>query len=298
MKKPDFFIVGAPKCGTTAMYHYLKQHPDIFFPEKKELHHFGTDLSSPWFIRDQNTYHSMFATAGNEKRRGEASVWYLYSKRAATEIKNYCPHASIIIMLRNPVDMLYSQHSQFLYNGNEDITDFETALAAEKDRKKNLRIPRDANFVQGLLYSEIAKYSDQVRRYIDIFNRENVHIVLFDDLKSDTAKIYRDTLIFLGVSTDFQPVFQVVNPNKRLRNRALHNFLNEPPQSVKILSKTLVPGFVRKGLWKLLNGFNVKSTPRPPMEIGLRRHLQAKFASEVERLGILIDRNLAHWSED
>lgn len=297
MTKPNLFIVGAPKCGTTAMYHYLKQHPDIYFSEKKELHFFGTDLRSPWFIRDIDAYLSMFASAENEKRIGEASVWYLYSKRSAAEIKAFCPSASIIIMLRNPVDMLYSQHSQFLYNGNEDITDFETALEAEEDRKQGLRIPPSVNFVKGLYYLETAKYYEQVRRYIDIFGPDNVHIVIFDQFKCNTAKVYKETLHFLDVSVEFQPNFQVVNPNKRLRNRGLHNFLHKPPQFVRLVGKTLLPHFARQILWKILYHLNVQYSPRPSMDLKLRRHLQAQFASDVEQLGKLIDRDLSNWSE-
>lgn len=85
MRNPDFFIVGAPKSGTTAMYKYLKQHPDIFMPEVKEIHFFGTDLNSPWFIRDKEKYLSSFSNAKGEKRIGEASAWYLYSKNAADD---------------------------------------------------------------------------------------------------------------------------------------------------------------------------------------------------------------------
>lgn len=131
-KTPNFFIVGAPKCGTTAMHIYLRQHPEIFMPEKKESHFFGSDLNSQYFIRDREKYLSLFSEAKDVKRIGEASVWYLYSKQAAYEIKEFSPSASIIIMLRNPVDMLYAQHSQFLYNGNENIASFEDALNAEK----------------------------------------------------------------------------------------------------------------------------------------------------------------------
>ena len=297
MRKPDFFIVGAPKCGTTAMYYYLKQHPDIFFPEKKELHYFGNDIRSPWFIKDINSYLSMFASAENEKRIGEASVWYLYSKRAAAEIKAFCPFARIIIMLRNPVDMLYSQHSQFLYNGNEDIIDFEKALEAEEDRKQGLRIPNNANFIKGLFYRETAKYNEEVLRYLDIFKRKNVHIVIFDDFKTDTAKVYKKTLHFLDVSADFQPSFQVINPNKRIRNRGIHNALYKSPQLVRLLSKTLMPRFVRQSLWKILYHLNVQYAPRPPMDLKLRRHLQAQFEQEIKRLEKLIDRDLSHWSK-
>lgn len=295
MRTPDFFIVGAPKCGTTAMYCYLKQHPEIFFPEKKELHYFGSDLESPWFIRDKNIYLSMFLSAKNEKRIGEASVWYLYSKLAASEIKAFCPNASIIIMLRNPMDMLYSQHSQFLFNGNEDISDFETALNAEKDRKQGLQIPQKANFTAGLFYRETVKYSEDVHRYISIFGRENVHIIIFDDFNHDTAKSYKETLCFLKVNESFQPSFQVVNPNKHVRNRALNNVLQKPPSFPLVLSKMLIPRTIRRILRDKLQQLSVQYTPRPPMDLHVRKRLQAEFAPEVERLGKLLERDLSHW---
>src|SRR5882757_7658017 len=150
MPKPDFFIVGAPKCGTTALYRCLEAHPEIFVPERKELHHFGTDLYSPTYVRQLDEYLSLFAAAGDAKRVGEASVWYLFSKRAATEINAFNPQASVIIMLRNPVEMLHSLHSQHLYNGTEEISDFATALNAEGDRKMGRCLPKDVPAIERL----------------------------------------------------------------------------------------------------------------------------------------------------
>jgi len=300
MRKPDFFIVGAPKCGTTAMYYYLKQHPEIFMPQRKEPHFFGTDLEAPYpyFIREKREYLSLFSEAQDEKRVGEASVWYLYSKLAAAEIKEFCPSASIIIMLRNPVDMIYSLHSQRVYSGNEDITDFEAALDAEEERKQGLRIPKGVNLVEGLFYREVAKYTPQVQRYLDVFGRENVHVIIFDDFKSDTPRIYRDTCQFLGVDPDFQPEFQVINLNKRIYSFTLHKFLQNPPRTIVSLSRRLVPRPLRHGLIRGLNRVNIRYAPRPRMDPELRRRLQAEFAPEVERLSKLLDRDLTYWCKD
>src|SRR5438093_1590857 len=112
IRLPTFFIVGAPRCGTTALYTYLRQHPDLFLPENKEPHFFGSDLYHPGFVRNLDEYLSLFLEAGNKKRAGEASVWYLYSRNAAAEIMAFCPSARIIAMLRNPVDMMYSNYCQ------------------------------------------------------------------------------------------------------------------------------------------------------------------------------------------
>ena len=128
MRKPNLFIVGAPKSGTTALYEYLKVHPEIFMSAYKEPHYFGSDLRGPrmeQFRGNDRKYLSLFAAATNEKWVGEASIWYLYSQRAAQEIKAYDPNAAIIIMLRNPLEMGYSMFYQSSYTGNEILPTFE-----------------------------------------------------------------------------------------------------------------------------------------------------------------------------
>src|SRR5262245_23487023 len=165
MRKPDFFIVGAPKCGTTAMNDYLQVHPEIFIPAKKEIHFFGADLQ---FLKGgrvtEQEYLTYFFPAQGEKRVGEASVWYLYSQHAAAEIQAFSPTARIIIMLRNPVDMMYSLHSQRLYNDNENLVNFAEALAAEGDRQQGKRLYPKASDVMGSLYRTAATYTPQVQR--------------------------------------------------------------------------------------------------------------------------------------
>lgn len=295
MRNPDFFIAGAPKSGTTAMYMYLKQHPEIFMPEKKESHFFGTDLNSPMFIRNKEIYLSLFSGAKDERRVGESSVWYLYSKMAASEIKEFSPSASIIIMLRNPVDMLYSQHSQFLYNCNENISSFEEALNAEEDRRHGLRIPPGVHFVESLFYRETVKYTEQVQRYLNIFGRENVHIIIYDDFKNNTAKVYRESLQFLEVTEKFHPEFKTINPNKRVRSSKLRDFLQNPPWIAKSLRKVFIPRKLHQRLIKKLMFLNMKYDDRPPMDRELRMRLQAEFAEEVEQLSKLLRRDLTNW---
>lgn len=267
-------------------------------PEKKESHFFGSDLDSPYFIRDREKYLSLFSEAKDVKRIGEASVWYLYSKQAAYEIREFLPSASIIIMLRNPVDMLYALHSQFLYNGNEDIECFVEALNAEEDRKHGLRISPNVIFVEGLFYRETVKYTEQVRRYLHIFGRENVCVVIYDDFKNEPAKVYGETLRFLGVSEDFYPEFKVINPNKRVRSHRVRNFLQNPPVITKSIGKILIPYRVRQRLVEKFKSLNIKYVPRSSMKHELREKLQAEFMPEIERLSELLGRDLTHWSRD
>ncbi|MDV2502786.1 MAG: sulfotransferase domain-containing protein [bacterium] len=298
MRKPDFFIVGAPRCGTTAMKVFLWEHPEIFMAAGREPHFFGTDLHSPMFIRDERTYLSLFARANNEKRVGEKSVLYLYSRHAASEIKEFQLSASIIIMLRNPVDMLYSLHGHRLHiTGREDILDFETALEAEEDRKRGLRIPAGTSPREIWLvpYRDRARYTQQVRRFLDTFGRENVHIIIFDDFVREPAGVYRETLRFLEVNPEFQPHFQQINANRRVRSRRLSNFITNPPQLARSFVQAVMPfSPIRKMLWSLVN-LNSSYFPRPTLSPEIRKRLQVEFLPEVEQLSELLGRDLTHW---
>lgn len=295
MRKPDLFVVGAPKCGTTAMDLYLKQHPEVFVLEKKEPQFFGTDLHSSQFIRDEKEYLYSFSKARGERRVGETSVWSLYSRRAAAEIKAFEPSARIIIMLRNPVEMIPSLHRQYLYTGNEDIESLEAALDAEEDRKKGRRIPETATFVQGLFYRDTARYAQQIQRYFDVFDRENVHVVIFDDFKKDPAETYKGVLRFLEVSTNFQPKFRVVNPSKRIHSKTLRNLSKHPSKGARQLVRTLIPRPVRHGLIRVLDHYNTRYEPPPPVDPKLLERMRAEFAPEVEHLGRLLGRDLSQW---
>ena len=262
MRTPDFFIVGAPKCGTTALYRCLEAHPEIFVPERKELHYFGTDLYSPTYVRDLNEYLSLFAGATNEKRVGEASVWYLFSKRAAAEIKTFCPHSSVIIMLRNPVDMLYSLHSQHLYNGTEEIVDFAGALNAEEDRKRGQSLPKGVPAVERLFYREVAMYTDQVDRYLKAFGPDNVKVIIYDDFKQDPVRICRETFEFLNVDPEVAPAIRVVNSNKRLRSKTAQSVLNRPPRFLGKFVRPLTTPALRHRLFAKVRDCRKERKPR------------------------------------
>lgn len=305
-RKPDFFIVGAPKCGTTAMAGYLEQHPDIYMPDAKDSNFFGSDLNfinnvnhpSDLFRVDEKTYMSWFRGVRNEKRVGEASVWYLYSRSAVAEIKRFSPDADIIIMLRNPADMIYSLHSHFLTDLNEDIEDFEEAFKAEEDRVKGVRIPATAYIIDGLFYKEVAKYYRQVKRYFDVFGRDKVHVVIFDDFKKDTEGTYGEILKFLGVKDSFSPDFTVVNPSKKLRSTKLQRFIVNPPGIILPLAKKLsTVSFLRNGVNNVLNALNQVERKIEPMNKTLRDHLNSEFAVDINKLGDLLGRDLNFWME-
>lgn len=295
MRKPDFFIVGAPRCGTTAMTQYLKSHPEIFMPETKEIHFFGSDLQFPPPRVTKEDYFSCFAKAKSEKRVGEASVYYLFSKSAATEIKEFCSSPRIIIMLRNPVDMIYSLHTISLFNGNEGIENFKEALDAEEDRKQGLRIPPHAHLVQGLFYRDIATYSPQVQKYIDLFGRAKVHVIVFDDFKKDPKSTYKKVLRFLEVNDDYQPNFDVINPSKKYRSKIVQNISVILPRKFGFLVRNILPFEMRAHLKQFLYRLNTTQHSRRPLDAELRKELQEGFVDDIQRLSQLIGRDLSCW---
>jgi len=294
---PNLFIVGAPKCGTSALHHYLGQHPDIFMAGKKEVNFFGSDLTYENNPRSETHYLSNFSGQNSHTFRGEASVSYFYSKKAAEEIFAFNPASKIIIMLRDPVEMMYALHSEHVFTGNEEIEDFGKALAVEEERKAGSEIYGRATPRECVYYREIAKYAHHIERYYKHFGSGKVHVILLDDLKSNVTGTYKKVLEFLGVDTGHQPEFKVVNPNKQYRNKTLRNFLSRPPELVKSISRTLLPfrafrRFLLDGLWRI-NRWEMQRKKLPP---DLKMELQGEFRSEIEKVAKLIGRNLTHWS--
>jgi sulfotransferase family protein len=298
MPIPDFFIVGAFKSGTTALYDYLRLHPQVFMPFHKEPLFFGDDLSRRYGRMTRAQYEALFADAKAGQRVGEASAWYLYSRSAAREIRGASPQAQIIVMLRNPVDVMYAQHSQLLFNVEEDISDFGEALAAEPARRRGERLPPGPLRVENLYYRESVQFAEQLQRYVDVFGRDRVKVIVYDDFRDDTPGVYRGVLEFLGVDAEFAPRFAVRNPNKRVRSRLLQRLVYQPPGPLL----RLVPLIRRFPLAHALRDrmLRVNSSPerRPPMDPELRRRLLNEFTPQIRRLGDLIGRDLSAWFED
>lgn len=296
MKKPDFFIVGAFKAGTTALYEYLRAHPQIFMSVPKEPMYFGQDLTPRYRRMTEEEYLALFREARDDQHAGEASPWYLYSRTAAQEIHDFDPHARAIIMLRNPVDVMYSQHSQLVFNQREDLADFAQALAAEDDRLAGHRLPADAIRPEALYYRRSVQFPEQIQRYLDVLGRERVHYVVFDDLVADPRAVYRATLEFLGVDPSFEVDLSVYNPNKRPRSDAVQKLIFAPRGPMKRLFGRLRSMPVMHRVRDAMVSANSTAAARQKMDPALRAQLTDEFAPMVRELGQLIGRDLSSWS--
>lgn len=290
---PDFYLVGAPKCGTTALYDFLRQHPQIFLPEEKELLVFASDLSYPSRLSEAE-FLAHFEPRGAEARAGAAHTAYLQSRTAAAEIKARRPGADIVVMLRSPAEMLHSWHSELLYETIEDIADFEAALDAEPERRRGERIPRSArnSYVEALFYTDVAAFGEQLDRYIDAFGRSHVHVILHDDLVADPAATYRATVEFLRVDPSFEPSFATLNPNKAVRSRALQRIYFGTAAPGHRVVRNLIPRRLRRRLLEA----NARVSEREPLDPAVRKRLESVFRDDVARLGATLGRDLSAWT--
>ncbi|MBV8846610.1 MAG: sulfotransferase domain-containing protein [Bryobacterales bacterium] len=263
IKKPEFFIVGAPKCGTTALFICLKQHPCIFMPSIKGRQCFADDiLGDLRVIRTLQDYCACYSNSRSDLILGEASVAYLGSPAAVRRIAAFQPGARIIIMLRNPVDVMYSEYSQRIYDLREPAKPFEQALQAEKLGQLS-EWRQKGSTVIGLGRRETVRFSHQVRMYLRAFDRSCIHFIIYDDFRRDTDAVYRDVLRFLGVRADFQPEVKVVNSNKRVRSFTLQRWLHHPSTLVRRIAHLTLPQRWRKIRWRFITSskFSIRTSP-------------------------------------
>lgn len=300
MAKPNLFIVGAPKCGTTALYEYLSQHPNIFMSPVKEPHFFARDLGTYPRIKTLDDYTELFAGSTAEHLRvGEASVYYLRSSTAIANIHAFNPEARIIAMFRNPVDMVYALHSQLLYVGEETERDFETAWRLQERRSRGLDLPPRSRGAFLLQYAQFGRFGSQTERLLSIFPREQVKLILYDDFTRSTQQVYDEVVAFLGIPHDHRTEFPRVNENKQARMTWLQHFSRKPPAGLRKAFRELKETMGGRALTAVKNtimDLNTVRTRRPPLSPALRAELADTFRNEVALLSRQLNRDLSHWA--
>jgi len=297
MLKPNFFIVGAPKSGTTSLYDYLKKHPNVFFP-KKEICYFCNDLTMRTPHLRESVYLSYYIDALTQKAVGDGYVYHLLSHISAQEIKDFNPDAKIIMMLRNPVQMVYSLHSQLFYNGDEPIESFEKALDAEKSRHAGDLIPSYHKCpLESLYYSEVAKYYEQLMRFKAVFAENQIQVILFDDFRFNPELEYKKVLKFLEIEDVMPETFEVINANKTYKSRMFLDLLINPPNVLKSAAKILFPHHTKRREWLINNlwNLNTRYMPRNPLTKELKQRLVDMYKDDIEKLGKLLNRDLSDW---
>jgi hypothetical protein len=234
----------------------------------------------------------MFERAG-DRLCGEATTWYLYSKAAAEEIRSFNSDARIIIKLRNPVEAARSLHNQALFNEDEDIADFDAALGAEERRRLGRDIPRRCRAPYTLRYTDVYMFSEQVARYLRVFPPEQVLTVIFDDMRATPGTEVARVFSHLGVDPGFRPALGVHNRSRRMRSRWVQRLLRH--RRAQQVARLLVPPTLRPAVASLAMRLNSRTVSLPPLDPRIHARLSEVFARDVERLGEMLGRDLAHW---
>ncbi len=285
-KLPNFIVIGAPKSGTTSLFYYLKQHPDIYLPERKELHYFSCDrirestngpgdkLVADNLCSSRESYESYYKGVGEESAIGEVSPSYLYHSDASERILDELGRIKIIAILRNPVEKAFSQYMH-LRRDNLETLGFKEALKEETRR-------REAGFGDIWRYAESSLYTERLKKYVSVFGRENLHLILFDDFIDSAARVVEGVYSFLGVDPGFEvDTSQVFNRSGVSRSGWVTRFLNEP-SLVKSMAKTLVPERIRIPLRLKIMDLNTGS--KDELDEDTRRMLNDYFAEDVRAL--------------
>jgi len=289
---PNFLIVGAAKAGTTSLYEYLRQHPDIFMPEWKELSFFIGDPFGPLHrVRKPAYYYKVFSGAKKHKALGEASTSYLFDRAAPAIIKSKLGTAKILIILRDPVAMSYSLFNHQSRKEGETITDFEAALAVEEKRRKDPEFKKKCyGWHANYYYFQRGLYYEQVQRYLDTFGKDHVKILLFEELAQDAVKVVQEAYRFLGVDDTFVPDIKVHNLAGGIIS--IPRFWQDTGLFLKTYQYVFSKNIIRK-IPHLLR--NIGRKPPAPINPTTEQNLRKKFYDDLCRLEHLIGKDLSAW---
>ena len=288
--KVDFFIVGAPKSGTTSLYHYLNEHPEISMSSQKEPDYFSdADIQNEGMYYGKNRidtikkYHSLFDNNSESKLKGEASVSYLFYKNIPQKIKTYNTDSKIIIMLRNPIDRAFSHY----------LMDYRLGLVSDsfEDIIEQKSVHKDAKlFYQQ--YIELSEYANQVKRYLDVFDRREILFIEYEYLKMDVLGIVKKTYLFLGVNQAYEP-----DVNKK------HNTYTMPKNSVIrfiysfVILRNILAFFFSKNLVNRIRAALFKNDKKPVLLDETRNRLKKFFTKDINTLGEMLNKDFSRWTK-
>lgn len=301
----NLFLTGAAKAGTTSLYYYLEQHPEIVTPLVKEPHYFSHihpdeslifpggkgrgDKSSVW-VYDKQEYLKLFRNRTNRNNSNQvyldAAVTNLYSNTAASEIKKFDPQARIIIMLRNPIDRAWSHYNHLVRDGRETES-FEIGLELEEERIKK-------KWEFSWHYKQMGLYDEQVKRYTHHFSKDQILILLFEDFLKDTKAVLKKVCRFSGLSGFDFSAEPSHNRSGKSRSPGLAYLVDQVAGYKKIIHRMIPPSATHKAV-QVFRKMNVKKH-HELMKEDTRRFLIKYFYESIRRTEQHIRRDLSHWT--
>ncbi|MFN0188185.1 MAG: sulfotransferase [Bacteroidia bacterium] len=310
---PNFLVAGAAKCGTTTLYHYLRQHPDVYMSPIKEPNHFSTDIQPKHFsaeyklyeksknlniekyvsgdmqeeqwgayVLNREHYLQLFKFAKGKQRIGEISNSYMFSDEAALNIKKEFPSMKIVMILRQPAERAYSH---YLANLRDGRTTRPFREEVENDDAKSLH-----GWCISHLYYELGLYAEQIKKFQDHFPMEQVKIFLFDDLKTNNHSLANELFTFLGLRTDISIDYNERHNEARVpKNPGLIKFVTQLGIKRKLFRA------IPKAWQKKAKDSFFKEGKVPEMSEEDKKWMTSRYVKQIEQLEILIQRDLTSW---
>jgi hypothetical protein len=272
LHKPNFFILGSAKSGTTSLHRYLRQHPDVFMSHIKEPTFFCQGFQ---VVKNPIRYFDLFASVKRERIIGESSHAYMTNPSTARVLKTLFPDARFVVILRNPADRAYSLYNHMRRYGHEKIGSFEKALEIEETRFHSKEFQRRCpQYIYNFLYFRSGLYGEQIERYFELFDRQQFHFLTLDLLKSQPMAALQEILTFLELDPDFTPNLRVHNEGSITARFPLVQYF--------WTHKVKHPRFLRKQGFKILEKVNFKRVP--PIRPETRSNLLARYESDLRKL--------------
>ncbi len=300
--RPTFFIVGAPKCGTTSLHHYLSQHPDVCMSEPKEPRCIEFQSSGDY----DAAYQNVFRHWSGEKHLGEASPTYLFVPYVAERISKWYPDVRIIAILRDPIDRAYSDWWMYYSRGIEKLS-FENVVrlnldllaegcrfcgvGGENKWKENVR-KRKKNFGHEPVYVDVGNYGEQLARYFRYFPRDQIHVLTLDELITQTTEAMESIYRFLDINSSGIPLKLEEGQNKGL---------GAPPKYVlqlfRVMQSANLSRFVPKSMQNLVSRWLRHREERPRISEKVVELLRTHYRKDIQQLERLLDRKFPEWQD-
>jgi hypothetical protein len=294
VRLPNFLIIGAEKCGTTSLYYYLKQHPEVYLPKRKELHYFscehmkkqmagpGDKRILPALCATRQEYNAYYQHVRSERAVGDASPSYFYFAEVSERIQAELGKPKMVLALRDPIDKAYSQYMH-LVRDNRETLEFYDALMAEKQRTKE-------GWSAFWRYAESSLYAEKIKRYLHVFGEDHIRIILFEDLASVPHLVMHDLFQFLGVDADFRPHTDTVhNKSGKPKSKILADFIAKP-NVVTIVAKKIIPESVRTAVRVAL--LNINTGSKGKIDSQSQAYLREYFYHDVCEVEKILGRKL------
>lgn len=302
MVNPNFFIIGAPKSGTTALAHYLAGHPNVFFSSPKELFYWSDDhpvARTRHNVFNVDQYLAYFRSADPSRHSvvGEGSTNYLQSRTAVKNILEFNPQSKFIVLLRDPVEVAYGMHGELMRHYFEDVSDFREAWSLQDVRREGKQIPKGSVMVNQLQYEDVVNYADQMHRFFELVPASQRRVFLFQQFARDTRSVYAETLELLGLPDDGRTEFPRVNEARQYRSGLIGKVYQNPPAILEPMMKRFRVWYSgRSDSWKeSVAKMLSRKEPRKKLDPDFESELRNRLTPMVEKLEHILELDLSAW---